>query len=99
VISFTTPGAFPLRVTGYITGQATTQAKVTLKSSLGAVHTLTSIARVEDESGSVGYTSDHEGGPNNLHDWKNIQRGAWTAEIVNTSPSVEIGHVVLSYTR
>lgn len=99
VMDFTTNGAFPLRVTGYITGQAITQAKITLKSPLGAVHTLTKIARAEDDSGSVGYTSDHEGSTNNLFDWKNIQRGTWTAEIVNTSPGVEIGHIVLTYTR
>ena len=35
-MDFTTNGAFPLRVTGYITGQAVTQAKITLKSPLGA---------------------------------------------------------------
>lgn len=99
IVPFTTAGAFPLRVTGYIAGPATTQAKITLKSPLGAVHTLTSIARAQDESGSVGYTSTQEGSPNNLLDWKNIQRGSWTAEIVNTSPGVEIGHTVLSYTR
>lgn len=99
VIPFTTEGGFPLRVTGYITGPATTQAKITLKSPLGTVHTLTSILRAEDEGGSVGYTSQHEGSPNNQLDWKNIQRGSWTAEIVNTSPGVEIGHTVLTYTR
>jgi hypothetical protein len=99
VVDFTTPGAFPLRVTGTITGPASTQSKITLKSPLGTVHTLTKILREEDESGSVGYTSDHEGSTNNLFDWKNIQRGSWTAEIINTSPGVEIGHIVLSYTR
>lgn len=99
IVTFTTAGAFPLRISGYIAGAATTQAKTTLKSPLGMVHTLTSIARYEDASGSVGYTSEHEGSPNNVYDWRNIQRGAWTAEIVNTSPGVEIGHVVLSYAR
>lgn len=99
IVPFTTSGAFPLRIAGYISGAATTQAKTTLKSPLGTVHTLTSIARYQDESGSIGYTSDHEGGPNNVFDLKNIQRGGWTAEIVNTSPGVEIGHTVLSYAR
>lgn len=99
VVDFTTSGAFPLRITGYITGAASTQSKITLSSPLGVVHTLTKIARVEDESGSVGYTSARENGPNNVYDWKNIQRGAWSAQIVNTSPGVEIGHTILSYTR
>lgn len=99
VIEFTTPGAFPLRVTGHITGPASAQSKITLKSPLGTVHTLTKLARYEDESGSVGYTSTHEGSANNLIDWQNIQRGSWTAEIVNTSPGVVIGHTVLSYVR
>lgn len=99
VVDFSTSGAFPLRVTGFITGPVMSQAKITLSSPLGKVHTLTKIARAEDESGSVGYTSDHEGGPNNVFDWQNIQRGAWQAQIVNTSPGVEIGHTILSYTR
>lgn len=99
VVSFATSGAFPLRVLGYITGPATTQAKITLKSPLGTVHTLTSIARAQTEQGSLGYTGRHEGSQDNLVDWKNIQAGAWTAEIVNTSPGVEIGHTVLSYQR
>lgn len=99
IVDFTTPGAFPLRVSGYITGPLMSQAKITLISPVGPVHQLTKIARMEDESGSIGYTSDHEGGPNNVYTWANIQRGAWKAQIVNTSPGVEIGHVVLSYTR
>lgn len=99
IVDFSTAGGFPLRVTGYITGQVMTQAKITLSSPLGPVHTLTKIARIEDDQGSIGYTSDHENGPNNVFDWKNIERGAWQAQIVNTSPAVEIGHVVLSYTR
>ena len=99
VVDIDTGATFPLRVTGYITGPVMSQAKITLKSSLGAVHTLTKIARAEDDSGSVGYTSAQEGSPNNVYDWKNIQRGAWTAEIVNTSPGVEIGHTILTYVR
>jgi len=99
VVDFTTSGAFPLRVTGFITGTVQSQAKITLSSSLGVVHTLTKIARVEDDAGSIGWTSDHENGPNNVFTWRNIQRGGWKAEIVNTSPGVEIGHIVLSYTR
>jgi len=99
VVDFDTGATFPLRIVGYITGTAHTQSKITLTSPLGVVHTLTKIARYEDESGSVGYTSDHEGSPNNLFDWQNIQRGAWTAQVVNTSPGVEIGHTILTYAR
>ncbi|HUR70140.1 MAG TPA: hypothetical protein VM370_12925 [Candidatus Thermoplasmatota archaeon] len=99
VVDFAPTGAFPLRITGYITGALTTQAKITLKSPLGTVHTLTKIARYEDESGSIGYTSTHEGSQNNLFDWSKIQRGAWTAEIVNTNSGVEIGHTILTYVR
>jgi len=99
LVDFSTTGTFPLRITGYISGPAIAQGKIVLKSPLGVVHSLTKIARAEDESGSVGYTSAHEGSPNNIVDWMNIQRGAWTAEIVNTSPGVEIGHVVVSYQR
>ena len=99
VVDFSPSGAFPLRVTAYVSGQATGMSKVTLKSPLGVVHQLTSIARYQDERGTIGYTSDHEGGPNNVVDWKNIQKGTWTAEIVNNSPGVEIGHVVLTYQR
>lgn len=99
VIDFATTGAFPLRITGFITGTAITQGKIVLKSQLGIVHQLTKVARAEDDAGSVGYTSAHEGSPNNVVDWQNIQRGAWTAEIVNTSPGVEIGHVIISYQR
>lgn len=97
-IDFTPAGAFPLRVEGYIKGPANAMAKITLSSPLGEVHRLTSIARYEDERGSLGYTSSHEG-PNNVHTWKNIQKGAWTAKIVNDSPGVEVGHTVLTYTR
>lgn len=97
-IDFTPTGPFPLRVEGYIKGTANAMAKITLVSPLGEVHRLTSIARYEDERGSIGYTSAHEGA-NNLHTWKNIQKGSWTAKIVNNSPGVEVGHTVLTYTR
>lgn len=99
IVDFQTTGAFPLRVSGFVTGPVITQGKIVLKSPLGVVHSFTKIARAESDGGSVGYTSAHEGSPNNVFTWENIQRGTWTAEIVNTSPGVEIGHVVLSYQR
>ncbi len=97
-VPFDTGETFPLRVFGTITGQVNTEAKITLKSPTGTVHTLTKILRYEDESGSIGYTSDREGSPNNKFAWENIQRGAWTAEIVNDGPT-EIGHTLVTYQR
>ena len=100
---------FPLRVTGFIRGAVTADAKITLSSPKGMVHTLTVIGRYEDERGSIGYTSDHEGtittgaegeqregGSNNVFYFANVDKGAWTASIVNDGPQVEIGYRVLT---
>lgn len=101
---------FPLRVTGFVRGAVTAEAKITLSSPLGMVHQLTVIARYEDERGTIGYTSDHdgtivkdgtgaetrEGGSNNVFNFANVDKGAWTASIVNDGPQVEIGYRVLT---
>ena len=103
---------FPLRVTGFIRGQLVTDAKLTLSSPKGMVHELTVIARYEDERGSIGYTSDHEGrivqtpdgqeregGANNVFFFANVDKGAWTASVVNDGPQVEIGYRVVTAQR
>lgn len=97
-LTFDASGTFPLRVTGFIKGQVTPMAKITLESPVGPVHTLTSVLRYEDERGSIGYTSKHEGSPNNVFQWENIQKGSWTLKIVNNG-NAEIGHTVLTYVR
>lgn len=98
-IAFTPEGPFPLRVEGFVKGQVTGMTKITLKSPLGLVDQRTVIARYQDERGTLGYTSDHDAGADHLADWRNIQKGTWTAEIVNDSPNVEVGHRVLTYAR
>lgn len=103
---------FPLRVTGFIRGQLVADAKLTLESPKGLVHQLTVIAQYSDERGTIGYTSDHEGrrvdtadgaqtegGLNNLFQFANVDKGVWTASIVNDGPNVEIGYRVLTAQR
>ena len=97
-VTFSPDGPFPLRVDAFVRGQVVGMTKVTLKSPLGLVHQLTVIGRYSDERGSLGYTAAHEG-PNNLHEWKNVQKGQWTADVVSDSAGVEVGHVVLTYQR
>jgi hypothetical protein len=90
---------FPLRVAGYIAGPASAQAKITLSSPLGEVHRLTRIAHASTDQGTIGYTSEHEGSLDNVVHYENMQKGAWKASVVDTSPGVEIGHVILTYKR
>lgn len=97
-VTFSPEGAFPLRVDAFVRGQVVGMTKVTLKSPIGLVHQLTVIGRYADERGSIGYTGAHEG-PNNVHEWKNVQKGQWTADVVSDSAGVEVGHVVLTYQR
>ncbi|HWH07574.1 MAG TPA: hypothetical protein VNX21_00145 [Candidatus Thermoplasmatota archaeon] len=97
-VTFTPAGPFPLRVEAFVRGQVVGMTKVTLKSPLGLVDQMTVIGRYQDERGSLGYTSAQEG-PDNVSDWKNVQKGQWTADIVNDSPAVEVGHAVLTYQR
>lgn len=98
-VPFAPEGPFPLRVTPYIKGQATAMAKITLSSPLGKVAQRTAWLRYQDDRGTIGYTSDHEGSTDVTFDWKNIAKGAWKADIVNDNPAVELGHVVLTYER
>lgn len=97
-VTFSPEGPFPLRVEAFVRGQVVGMTKVTLKSPLGVVDQMTVIGRYEDERGSLGYTSRHEG-PDNVASWKNVQKGQWSADIVNDSPAVEVGHVVTTYQR
>lgn len=102
---------FPLRVTGFIRGQVVADSKITLSSPKGLVHELIVIAKYEDDKGTIGYTSDHEGrwtpsaeggaqhegGYNNVFRYMNVDKGAWTASVVNDGPAgVEIGYRVLT---
>lgn len=98
-VTFSPEGAFPLRVTPYVKGQFTSMAKITLSSPLGVVAQRTVVMRYEDERGTLGYTSDHEGTHDHVYSWKNIQRGSWKADIVNNNANVELGHIVTSYVR
>lgn len=98
-VGFSPEGPFPLRVEAFVRGSVVGMSKITLKSPLGPVDQLTVIGRYEDERGSIGYTSSHREGADRIATWKNLQKGAWTAEIVNNSPGVELGHVVLTYER
>lgn len=98
-ITFSPVGAFPLRVTPFAKGEFTTMAKITLSSPLGVVAQRTVFVRYEDDRGTLGYTSNHEGTQDHSYDWKNIQRGSWKADIVNNNANVELGHVVTSYVR
>jgi hypothetical protein len=98
-LAFSPEGPFPLRVTPYLKGQATTMAKITLSSPLGMVAQRIVWLRYQDERGTIGYTSDHEGSTDVTFQWKNIAKGAWKAELVNDNPAVELGHVVLTYQR
>lgn len=97
-VTFDSGSSFPLDVRGFIRGQVNPMAKITLKSPAGEVHSLTSILRYQDEQGTIGYTGEQDNGPNSVFNFKNMQRGAWTAEIVNDGPA-EIGHILTTYTR
>lgn len=98
-LSFTPEGPFPLRVEAFVRGQVVGMSKITLSSPLGVVDEKVVIGRYADPRGTIGYTSDHREGPDHVASWKNLQKGAWSARIVNDSPGVELGHVVLTYTR
>lgn len=98
-IAFTPEGPFPLRVEAFVRGQVVGMSKITLVSPLGPVDQKTVIARYADERGSIGYTSEHRGGADHVASWKNLQKGQWTAEVVNDSPGVELGHIVTTYAR
>jgi hypothetical protein len=98
-ITFAPEGPFPLEVTPYVKGQVTTMAKIRLSSPLGVVAERTVIGRYQDDRGTLGYTSDHEQTEDDWHDWSKLARGTWKAEVVDDAPSVEIGHVVLTYQR
>lgn len=99
VVTFSVGPTFPLGAWGTLEGQASAMAKITLKSPVGIVHQRTSMARYEDERGSLGYTSSHEGSPDLEARWENLQKGSWTAEVVLMSPAVEAGHTILTYAR
>lgn len=103
---------FPLRVEGFIRGPVTADSKITLASPKGMVHTLIKKLVYEDERGTIGYTSEHEGhyvaceegmcpegGSNNMFRFENVDKGAWTASVVNNGPSVEVGYTVTTVQR
>lgn len=98
-VAFSPEGPFPLRVEAFIRGPVVGMAKITLESPLGVVDQKTVIARYQDERGSLGYTSEHRGSVDHESTWKNVQKGAWTATIVNDSPDAQLGHVVTTYER
>ena len=98
--TFNVDGTFPLRIAAFIgdpaSGSRTLMSDVRISSSKGLVAYLQRVARYDDERGSLGVSQDEWNSA--FQPW-NLQKGAYTVQIVNNSPDASVGRIVTTYVR
>jgi hypothetical protein len=98
-VPFTVDKGFPLEIRPFIGGDTAVTGAVEIRilnSKDELVARLQRIARVDQGSGSLGYTRDEA---NSFFDWSKLLPGSYNLGIVADGETGEIGHTVKTYQR